>query len=139
MLKLFFSSHGHFASGIKSTLNILVGNTNNLTVFDAYVDEQSVQEVLTQYYQQEVHSGDQVILLSDVYGGSVNQAMLPYSQRSDTTLITGVNLPLLMELVMKESLTEEEIDQIIESSRAMIKVVKVEDLGDMKEKEEDFF
>jgi hypothetical protein len=47
--------------------------------------------------------------------------------------------PLLMELVMKESLTEEEIDQIIESSRAMIKVVKVEDLGDMKEKEEDFF
>lgn len=42
MLKIFLSSHGHFASGMKSSLDILMGASDNVTVFDAYVDQTSV-------------------------------------------------------------------------------------------------
>ena len=43
MVKFFLSSHGHLASGIKSSINILLGNSDRLTVFDAYVDEKSLE------------------------------------------------------------------------------------------------
>ena len=35
MLKLFISSHGHFASGMKSSVEILMGPNPRITVFDA--------------------------------------------------------------------------------------------------------
>ena len=66
MLKLFLSSHGHMASGMKSSIEIFCGENNNLTVFDAYVDEKNVSEQLDAFYQT-VGEDDQVILLSDVY------------------------------------------------------------------------
>ena len=46
MLKIFLSSHGHTASGLKSSLEILTGNSERITVFDAYVDNSTVQEHL---------------------------------------------------------------------------------------------
>lgn len=46
MLKIFLSSHGRFASGIRSSCEILLGAQQNLTVFDAYVDNDTVQEHL---------------------------------------------------------------------------------------------
>ncbi|MEG0410105.1 MAG: PTS fructose IIA subunit, partial [Erysipelotrichaceae bacterium] len=71
MLKIFISSHGHLASGMKSSLDILIGNSDRIHIFDAYVDEKSVQEVLDEFYKT-VKEDDQIILLSDLLGGSVN-------------------------------------------------------------------
>lgn len=77
MLKIFLSSHGRFASGIRSSCEILLGAQQNLTVFDAYVDNDTVQEHLDDFYKT-VSAEDQVLLCSDLYGGSVNQSMYPY-------------------------------------------------------------
>ena len=74
MLKIFISSHGHFASGIKSSVEILMGPNPRITVFDAYIDQDSVQEHLDAFYET-VGEDDKVLLLSDLYGGSVNQVM----------------------------------------------------------------
>mgnify|MGYP000756435829 FL=1 len=45
MLKIFLSSHGSMASGMQSSLKILMGECENLTVFDAYLDESCVQDL----------------------------------------------------------------------------------------------
>ena len=83
MLRLFLSSHGHLASGMKSSVEILSGANDRLTVFDAYVNEENVKDVLDHYFATVVKPEDQVILLSDLYGGSVNQVMYLYQhQRS---------------------------------------------------------
>ena len=71
MKKILLASHGRFASGIKSSMNILMGASDNLTVFDAYIDETNVETVIDEFYQT-VSEDDQVILMSDLYGGSVN-------------------------------------------------------------------
>ena len=67
MLKIFISSHGHFASGIKSSVEILMGPNSRITVFDAYIDQDSVQEHLDAFYET-VGEDDKVLLLSDLYG-----------------------------------------------------------------------
>lgn len=82
MLRLFLSSHGHLASGMKSSVEILSGANDRLTVFDAYVNEENVKDVLDNYFASVVKPEDQVILLSDLYGGSVNQVMYLYPRLS---------------------------------------------------------
>ena len=137
MLKIFLSSHGHMASGIKSSLDILIGNTDKITVFDAYVDEKNVQDVLDNFYKT-VSVDDEVLLLSDLYGGSVNQVMFTYLNRPNTRLVSGVNLALVLELAIKETISDSELEELVETSRMMMKIVKIEALADDNDSDEFF-
>ena len=137
MLKIFLSSHGHMASGIKSSLDILIGNTDKITVFDAYVDEKNVQDVLDNFYKT-VSEDDEVLLLSDLYGGSVNQVMFTYLNRPNTRLVSGVNLALVLELAIKETISDSELEELVETSRMMMKIVKIEALADDNNSDEFF-
>lgn len=137
MLKIFLSSHGHMASGIKSSLDILIGNTDKITVFDAYVDEKNVQDVLDNFYKT-VSEDDEVLLLSDLYGGSVNQVMFTYLNRPNTRLVSGVNLALVLELAIKETISDSELEELVETSRMMMKIVKIEALADDNDSDEFF-
>ena len=137
MLKIFLSSHGHMASGIKSSLDILIGNTDKITVFDAYVDEKNVQDVLDNFYKT-VGEDDEVLLLSDLYGGSVNQVMFTYLNRPNTRLVSGVNLALVLELAIKETISDSELEELVETSRMMMKIVKIEALADDNDSDEFF-
>lgn len=137
MIKMFISSHGHFASGIKSSVEILMGPNPRITVFDAYVDQDSVQEHLDAFYET-VGEDDNVILLSDLYGGSVNQVMYTYLTKPNTTLVAGVNLALVLELAVREEISKEELLELVEQSRTMLRVVEL-DTGDEVKESEDFF
>ena len=92
-----------------------MGASDNVTVFDAYVDQASVQEKLDAFYAG-VSAEDQVLLMSDLIG--------------------GVNLACVLELSTKTEVTVEEIEQIVEQSRSMLSVVQ---LPDLTEEQEDFF
>ena len=113
MLKIFLSSHGRFASGIRSSCEILLGAQQNLTVFDAYVDNDTVQEHLDDFYKT-VSAEDQVLLCSDLYGGSVNQSMYPYLQKPNTRLVSGVNMTFMMNVLCEEELSDERLEEILE-------------------------
>lgn len=138
MLRLFLSSHGHLASGMKSSVEILSGANDRLTVFDAYVNEENVKDVLDHYFETVVKPEDEVILLSDLYGGSVNQVMYLYLNRPHTTLIAGVNLALVLELAVRESVTKEELQKLVEQSRTMLRIVEPE-ADAASDEQEDFF
>ena len=68
-------------------------------------------------------------MLSDLYGGSVNQKMYMYLERENTYLISGVNLALVLELCMVEEVSKECLEQLVEQSRTMQRVVNF-DAGD---------
>ena len=126
MVQFFLSSHGHLASGLKSSVGVLLGGCDRLTVFDAYVDERSLEDALNAFYQK-VGRDDQVILLSDMYGGSVNSIMYTFLNRPNTTLIAGVNLALVIGLVIQDrELTREEIEDVVRQSREAIQIVELD-------------
>lgn len=124
-MKIFLSSHGHLASGLKSSMQILYGSCDDITVFDAYVDERSVAEELEMFFEK-VKTREQVLLISDLYGSSVNQAMSMYLNRPDTTLIAGANLALLLGLAGRESMTRKELEELVVQSREMLRIVELE-------------
>ena len=136
MLKVFLASHGRMASGMLESLKILIGNFGNVTGFDAFVDERSLPEVLAEYFT-EVSPTDTVVMCSDLYGGSVNQMMFRFLTRENTFLVAGINLPLLLELAIKESLTKEELLFLVGESRAALRFVEFEEV--ISAPAEDFF
>ena len=100
------------------------------------MDEKNVSEQLDAFYET-VTEEDQVILLSDLYGGSVNQQMYLYLSKPNTMLVAGVNLALVLELTALDSITEEGLERLVEQSRQALKVVKAE--NDTAETEDEFF
>lgn len=138
MLKLFISSHGHFASGIKSSVEILMGPNDRITVFDAYINQDSVNEHLDAFFRT-VGPQDEVIMLSDLYGGSVNSVMYTYLTRPNTRLVAGVNLALVLELAVKEEISDEDLAALIEQSRTMLRIVELEKAREEESQDEDFF
>ena len=115
-----------------------MGPNPRITVFDAYIDQDSVQEHLDRFYES-VGEEDKVILLSDLYGGSVNQVMYTYLTKPNTTLIAGVNLALVLDLAIREDISEEEIKELVEQSRTMLRVVELEKEETPQVEDSDFF
>ena len=137
MLKIFLSSHGHLASGMKSSLDILLGSSDRVTVFDAYIDQTSVNEKLDEFYKG-VKAEDQVLLLSDLYGGSVNQVMYTYLTKPNTRLVAGVNLALVLEVAIHDSLSDEELSTIVQNASEALKIVTLEKPKEEKNSDEFF-
>jgi len=94
------ASHGKLAQGVGHTLEFISGAHDNVQVMTAYTDNQPIDEQVTKIMATfEVE--DEVIIMTDLLAGSVNQKFFPYHQRSHTHIFTGVNLPLVMALVME--------------------------------------
>lgn len=136
MLRLFIASHGSIASGIKSALNILLGKSENVAVFDAYLDERNLKDELNKYFQS-ISEDDQVIMLSDLYGGSVNQIMYLFLRRPNTFLIAGINLPLVVDLaLLTKPVDLNQLKQIVLQYKDALKLVE---FIQTETKENDFF
>lgn len=134
-MKVFLATHGKMASGVKNTLDILLGNSDKLTAYDAYVDDSSIHEVIDDFLEK-VEDEETVLFLSDIYGGSVNQVMTQKAVRSNTYLVAGVNLAFVLDIMLKDDVSAEIIDiSIAESRNAMQRV----ELDSIDIEEEDFF
>lgn len=129
MKQILIATHGKMASGIRYTAELIVGKMVEITTIDAYVTpEDDVEKKFEEYFAQ--HENDRIFVFTDLMGGSVNQKLLGYSQKENVTLITGTNLPVLMQVMMADDdVTEEEIQEFIDDAREELQVV---DLGGEK-------
>lgn len=136
MLHILLGSHGHLASGMKTAIEILAGKQNNLTVIDAYVDQRNIDEELRDFFNA-VQDEEQVLMLSDLYGGSVNQKMYLYLQRPNTFLVAGVNLALVLEFCMLDKISLEMLEVLVQQAKQVQKVVVLDNNDSIEE--ETFF
>lgn len=126
MKQILIATHGKMASGIRYTAELIVGKMAEITTIDAYVTpEDNVEKKFEEYFEQ--HENDRIFVFTDLMGGSVNQKLLGYSQKENVTLITGTNLPVLMQIMMADDdVTEDKIQEFIDDAREELQVV---DLG----------
>ncbi len=123
-MKLLIASHGTFAKGIKSALKIIVGNVDDITTINAYVDECDFKKELDTFF--EVNKDEEIIVCTDLFGGSVNQAIIQKLKEKDFNLITGVNFPFLLELsiaLANGNVDKDKLKEIIASSKEQLMLV----------------
>jgi PTS system mannose-specific IIA component len=135
MRQILIASHGHLASGIKSSINILTGIGDQISIIDAYVDDRDYTEDIVRFIEE---SEDDAVIFSDLYGGSVNQRIMSkiLESKKDIYLISNTNLAIVLELLMySEKLTEKVIkDKIADSPIRYVETTISDDVD-----EDDFF
>ena len=127
MKQILIATHGKMASGIRYTAELIIGQMAEIETIDAYVTpEDNVEEKFKEYFQK--HEQDRVIVFTDLMGGSVNQKLMEYSKRENVTLITGTNLPVLMQVMMaNDDVKDEEIQEYIDEARDELQMVCLEE------------
>ena len=80
---------------------------------------------------------DSWFVVTDIFGGSVNNEFIQRQATGSFTLITGMNLPLLVEMVTQlDSLDADKAKAAVEGSRSFIQLCEAADmLSDVEEEE----
>lgn len=131
MKQILIATHGKMASGILYTAEMILGKQENITAMNAYVDaDVDVEKEFDTYFQEK--KGQRIIVMTDLEGGSVNQKLMQYAAKDEKiTLITGINLPLLIQIVFADGdVSEEEIETFIERARKELKISGVPEMED---------
>lgn len=120
--KFLIATHGTLAAGIKSSLEIITGPTENLFLIQAYVDENKSIEEELQAILEQVSDQDELIVFSDILGGSVTNQILQYALKSNVHVVSGFNLALVIDIVLADTNTpaEQVISEAIENAKEQI-------------------
>ena len=116
-MKILVIGHGRFAEGVKSAAQIIVGDLSEVTFMNTYVDDIDFHIELDNYFSENKN----VLVLTDLFGGSVNQAIIQYITKVNIDVITGINIPLILEILISNT-TGNNLDfrQIISSAKEQI-------------------
>lgn len=127
MNKILIASHGHLASGIQSSLEILTGLGKQVTVIDAYVDDSDYVPNIKKFIDE--LDGETGVIFTDLVGGSVNQkVILEVADHKNIFVITGTNLPIVLSLALStDPITKESLMSLIEQSQVQLVELANED------------
>lgn len=131
------ASHGTFSQGLYEAIKIIMGEQENVHIITAYVEDgfdlkQQIQQTIDS-----IPENDEIITCTDIFGGSVNNEMMKYIRRENFYLLTGINLPMLINIFLSK---DENIDVLMEQtlSEELQGIVYCNRKKDKKVEEEDF-
>lgn len=122
MTRVILASHGRLADGMKDTLRFILGELPNVSTICAYVDQGvSLRSQIDQAFS-EVSQEDTVVVVTDIFGGSVNNEFMTLLDEERFILVAGMNMPALVELITMDGPTIEKVTEVIERSKQSILV-----------------
>lgn len=120
MLAIIVGTHGNFASELLKTCEMICGATTNVKAV-TLVPGEGADDLAIKYEAalKELDTKDGVIFLNDLFGGSpYNAACRIAIQEEKYGIVTGVNLPMLIEMVSYQLCNTEafNIKEVIEKA-----------------------
>lgn len=136
MKKIFLVSHGKFAEGLKMSAEMICGEQKGLYAKCMLVGEHPSKHI--KEVESELSIDGPNIILADLFGGSMCNEALKLSDKPNTYVVAGMNLPLLIEILFANIESKEDIQSIITRTKDSMKLVEVSKESSENE-EEDFF
>ncbi len=120
MRQFIIATHGNMAEGMKSTIGIIIGEQENLTCVCAYTPQcpdpiPEFEKVMSE------HPEDEIIIMTDILGGSVNNEAMKCMRDPRVHVVTGTNLAMAITLLTSpedlgiEEVIAEAVDAAMES------------------------
>ena len=122
MIKFVLASHGELAEGISSSVRLILGEPANLHMVCAYTQgPDDIQKKIEKLFET-FEDTDEIIVMTDLLGGSVNSAFAQMLPKRKFWLVTGVSLGLVMELLLIKEGDEiqKKIEEALENARKMM-------------------
>lgn len=134
MRKVILASHGDMAKGAGMSLEMILGEQENLRTYGLYPGENPADYAAQLEEEIRREPETRFVIVTDLAGASVCNAMFPLSRYENVQVFTGFNLQFLLELVSgEEAMTPEETEELLGSARQGMRQVAFE-----MEEEEDF-
>ncbi|MEY8292674.1 PTS sugar transporter subunit IIA [Carnobacteriaceae bacterium 52-44] len=118
MIGIIISGHGLFAEGMKSSVELISGEQDNLFTinFLENIGVDKFKKSLRNTLEEVEKKFDEVILFTDIPGGTpFNQAAYLLEEYKDILIVGGVNLPIILDTVLNNEATLDEIRNSITS------------------------
>lgn len=117
MIGVLMATHGKMAEGIYDATQMIFGKRENFdyVTLESNMDIDIFGENLGEKVK-ELDSGDGVIILVDLLGASpMNQAALFMSENPKIEVITGINLPMVLDILESRKVNNDVIDIVKDS------------------------
>jgi fructoselysine and glucoselysine-specific PTS system IIA component len=102
MRKFLIAAHGSLPKGIQSSLEIIMGSLENVFLIQAYVGENKSLKEEIESVLEHIDNEDELVVFTDLMGGSVTNQILQYALKENVFIISGFNLPLLLEVLLAD-------------------------------------
>jgi PTS system mannose-specific IIA component/fructoselysine and glucoselysine-specific PTS system IIA component len=118
MNKIILASHVDFSKGLKQTSAMIIGDEGNIFALSAFRDEDEPIKRQVEHLLEKIGYED-VYILTDIFGGSVNNDLLAIQQEHpEVHLFAGMNLPLVISIATQSGkISSEQMNLILEESR----------------------
>ncbi|MGX7023634.1 PTS sugar transporter subunit IIA [Vagococcus hydrophili] len=132
------ATHGELAKGIQSSLNILAGKGDDVTVINAYMTDEDYTPVIVDFINS-IGENEQGVIFTDLFGGSVNQKVVTEvltAGREDIFILSNINLAIILSILFlpeESAITTEMIQEAINESQVTLVQTNQDD------EEEDIF
>ena len=143
MKNIVLVTHGEFATGIVTSLELVYGKSENLETVTIHSSE-TLKEIIKNIQDKITGFNDNLptVIITDIAGGSTTQAALEIlSSNENIYLLTGLSLGLLLEVVLADMTDSDEenkeiLREIIENTRQTINFVNDLSENEMEESED---
>lgn len=121
MRRIVLVSHGELAQGMMSSLEMIAGKQPHVTAMSAYMqDSPDITKTLLSMAS-ELGKGDEMVIVTDLLGGSVNNEASQLRTIPNTFVVSGMNLGLVLSLALSdEKDTVAMIKESIEGARRQL-------------------
>ena len=100
-MKVIVVSHGSYARGLVDTVQMIAGKQEDLEAFGLESEESvdTLKEKIRQSIEQ-ASQDEEILILTDIFYGSPFNTVISLMPEYDLYHVTGINLPLMMEVIM---------------------------------------
>lgn len=112
MNQILIATHSTLAQGFHDAIKFFHAGADNVHYINAYVETPNFEEQFLDQVTQLCK--DNLIVFTDIVGGSVNQVAMKHMQEYGYHLISGCNLAVLLETVfLSEQVDSKKVREII--------------------------
>ncbi len=122
MRHIVLASHGNLAAGMKSSVELIAGAQPGLATVCAYTEDCPTAAEPLAGLVESLAEGDELVIVTDVLGGSVNNEASQFVNMPGVYVVTGMNLAFVLSLVVDvASPTADLIDESIAEAREQLR------------------
>ena len=121
MIGFVLTGHGQFSNGLKSAVDMVAGEQHNFEIVPFEGSEAvTFGDDLHKCIADMREKCEGVLVFVDLLGGTpFNQAIPMTMQLDNVQVITGANLPMLVELIMTRAFGDPTLEELVERAKTV--------------------
>ena len=136
MAKIILASHGELSKGMLNTVKMIIGDMADGVETYSLLPGANADDYAAELRNRVESDDEAYIIVCDVLGGSVCNAMVQLTTNEKVTVLAGMNLPLVIEMVVANQADDIDLDTIIQTGKDG--VVKTSIFAATDEEDSDF-